>query len=90
MEKFSSFLNEQKDVPYELLIVSHDGIDDVNETGPLIHKTAKKLGIKSYLAETMGSYMEETKDGRMYYSFPVDDKGQAELPNTKNPVDYQK
>ena len=90
MEKFSSFLNEQKDVPYELLIVSHDGIDDVNETGPLIHRTAKKLGIKSYLAETMGSYMEETKDGRMYYSFPVDDKGQAELPNTKNPVDYQK
>ena len=90
MEKFSSFLNEQKNVPYELLIVSHDGIDDVNETGPLIHKTAKKLGIKSYLAETMGSYMEETKDGRMYYSFPVDDKGQAELPNTKNPVDYQK
>ena len=90
MEKFSSFLNEQKDVPYELLIVSHDGIDDVNETGPLIHKTAKKLGIKSYLAETMGSYMEETKDGRIYYSFPVDDKGQAELPNTKNPVDYQK
>ena len=90
MEKFSSFLNEQKDESYNLLIVSHDGIDDVNETGPLIHKTAKKLGIKSYLAETMGSYMEETKDGRMYYSFPVDDKGQAELPNTKNPVDYQK
>ena len=47
MEKFSSFLNEQKDVPYELLIVSHDGIDDVNETGPLIHRTAKKMGIKS-------------------------------------------
>ena len=90
MEKFSSFITEQKDVPYDLLIISHDGIDDVNETGPLIHRTAKKMGIKSYLAETMGSYMEDTKDGKIYYSFPVDDKGEAQLSTTKTPVDYQK
>ena len=91
VEKFKSFISEQEnEKPYDLLIVSHDGIDDVNETGPLIHRTAKKMGIKSYLAETMGSYMEDTKDGKIYYSFPVDDKGEAQLSTTKTPVDYQK
>ena len=91
MEKFKSFITEEeKEQPYELLIISHDGIDDVNETGPLIHTTAKKMGIKSYLAETMGSYMEDTKDGKIYYSFPVNDKGEAQLSTTKTPVDYQK
>ena len=91
MEKFKSFITEEeKEQPYELLIISHDGIDDVNETGPLIHTTAQKIGIKSYLAETMGSYMEDTKDGKIYYSFPVNDKGEAQLSTTKTPVDYQK
>ena len=91
MEKFSDFISEQdNNKPYNLIIISHDGIDDVNETGPLVHKTAQKMGIKSYLAETMGAYMEDTKEGKLFYSYPVDDKGNAQLPNTKNPVDYQK
>ena len=49
MEKFKSFISEQENnKPYDLLIISHDGIDDVNETGPLIHKIAQKMGIKSW------------------------------------------
>ena len=54
MEKFSDFIVEQKDVPYELLIISHDGIDDVNETGPLIHKTAKKNGNQILFSRNYG------------------------------------
>ena len=90
MEKFSSFLNEQKDVPYELLIVSHDGIDDVNETGPLVKKTGQKMGLNVFLAETMGSYMEDDGDGKSFYSFPVSDEGEAQIPKPKDDVEYQK
>ena len=78
MDKFSDFISEQKnEQPYDLLIISHDGIDDVNETGPLIHKTAQKMGIKSYLAETMGAFMENTKSGKLFHSYPVNDKGEV-------------
>ena len=49
MEKFSDFISEQKnEQPYDLLVVSHDGIDDVNETGPLIKNTGEKMGPVSY------------------------------------------
>ena len=89
MDSFKKFLAEEEK-PYDLLIISHDGIDDVNETGPLIHKTAQKMGIKSYLAETMGAFMENTKSGKLFHSYPVNDKGEAELPTTKVPVNYQK
>ena len=69
MEKFSDFISEQdNNKPYNLIIISHDGIDDVNETGPLIYKTAQKMGIKSYLAETMGSFMENIKGGKIFGS----------------------
>ena len=79
MEKFSDFISEQdNNKPYNLIIISHDGIDDVNETGPLVHRTAQKMGIKSYLSETMGAYMEDTKEGKLFYSYPVYDKGKAD------------
>ena len=51
MEKFSDFISEQKnEQPYDLLVVSHDGIDDVNETGPLIKNTGEKMGMNVFLA----------------------------------------
>ena len=58
MEKFSSFITEQKEEPYNLLIVSHDDPLDPNETAPLVRKKANELGLNVYLAEFMGSYME--------------------------------
>jgi|TARA_B100001093_G_scaffold201279_1_gene193373 RimK family alpha-L-glutamate ligase len=91
MEKFKSFIaEEEKEKPYDLLIVSHDGIDDVNETGPLVKKTGKKMGLNVFLAETMGSYMEDDGDDKVFYSFPVSDKGEAQIPKPKDDVEYQK
>ena len=90
MEKFSSFITEQKDVPYDLLIMSHDGIDDINETAPLIKKVGEKMGLKVFLAEMMGAYMESDGDSKTFYSYPVNEKGEAQLPNPKNSVEYQK
>ena len=91
MEKFSDFISEQKnEQPYDLLIVSHDGIDDVNETGPLIKNTGKKMGLNVFLAEMMGAYTEDTSGGKLFYSFRVDDKGVAHLPSSKEQLDYEK
>ena len=91
MEKFSDFISEQKnEQPYDLLVVSHDGIDDVNETGPLVKKTGQKMGLNVFLAEMMGAYTEDTSSGKLFYSFRVDDKGVAHLPSSKEQLDYEK
>lgn len=76
--------------PYKLLILSHDDPLDPNETAPMIKKKAEELGITVFLAELMGCYMEDDGDSKLIYSYPVDDKGKAELPDTKNDVQYQK
>ena len=43
IEKFSSYIQEAKDKPYKLVILSHDDPLDPNETGPLIRDHAKEL-----------------------------------------------
>ena len=91
MEKFSDFISEQENnKPYNLIIISHDGIDDVNETGPLIKNTGKKMGLNVFLAEMMGAYMEGDGEDKVFYSFPVSDEGEAQLPKPKDDVEYQK
>ena len=91
MEKFSDFISEQdNNKPYDLLIISHDGIDDVNETGPLVKKTGQKMGLNVFLAEMMGAYMEGDGADKVFYSFPVSDEGEAQLPKPKDDVEYQK
>ena len=86
---FSYLLEQSPEKPYDLLIISHDGINDVNETGPLLSKTANDMGIKSFLAETMGAYTEDVSDGKLFYSFKVDDKGVAHLPSSKEDLKYE-
>jgi len=46
-QSFSNFITEEpKEQPYKLLILSHDDPLDPNETGPMIRKIAKKMGIE--------------------------------------------
>jgi len=87
MEKFSEFITETKEKPYKLLIISHDDEFDLNETGPLVRKKASELGIEVYLAEFMGAYMEDDDDGKLFYSYPVDEKGKAQMPSMKDDTD---
>ena len=89
MEKFVEFITEEKK-PYELLIISHDDPLDPNETGPLVRKKAEELDLKVYLAEFMGAYMEDEGDGKLFYSYPVDKDGRAQMPDMKNDVKYDK
>ena len=91
MEKFKSFIaEEEKEQPYKLLIVSHDDPLDPNETAPLVRKKAQELGLQVYLAEFMGAYMEDDGDGKLFYSYPVDEKGKAQMPDMKDDVEYDK
>ena len=86
------YLQEQSpEKPYKLLILSHDDPLDPNETAPMVKKKAEELGITVFLAELMGCYMEDADgDSKLIYSYPVDEKGQAELPDTKKDVEYAK
>ena len=91
MEKFKSFIaEEEKQQPYKLLIVSHDDPLDPNETAPLVRKKAQELGLQVYLAEFMGAYMEDDGEGKLFYSYPVDEKGKAQMPDMKDDVKYDK
>jgi len=91
MDDFKKFLSEQSDEkPYKLVILSHDDPLDPNETAPMIKKKADELGIEVFIAELMGCYMEEDGEDKLLYSYPVDEKGHAELPNSKEDVEYAK
>ena len=90
-QSFSNFITEEpKEQPYKLLILSHDDPLDPNETGPMIRKIAKRMGIECFLAEFSGSYMESDGDSKLVYSFPVEDTGRAELPTMKSDAKYDK
>jgi len=88
---FSNFITEEKEQPYKLLILSHDDPHDPNETGPMIRKIAKGMGLECHLAEFSGMYMEPVgEDGFNVYSFPVGEDGKAELPTMKADAEYDK
>ena len=91
-QKFSDFVfKEEKEQPYKLLILSHDDPHDPNETGPMIRKIAKGMGLECHLAEFSGMYMEPVgEDGFNVYSFPVGEDGKAELPTMKADAEYDK
>ena len=87
---FSNFITEEpKEEKYKLLILSHDDPLDPNETGPMIRKTAKSMGIEVFLAEFSGSYMEPDGDDMLVYSFPVGEDGKADLPTMKADAKYE-
>ncbi len=91
-QTFSKFITEEpKDKPYKLLVLSHDDPHDPNETGPMIRKVAKSMGISCHLGEFSGMYMEPTDDvGFNVYSFPVGEDGSADLPTMKTDAKYDK
>ena len=90
MEHFKSFITEQKEEPYRLVILSHDDPLDPNETGPLIRDKAKEIGIEVFLVELMGCYMEDAEDdNKLLYTYPVDKDGKAQLPSMKSDSKYE-
>ena len=82
MEKFKSFIAEEKDEPYNVLIVSHDDPEDPNVTGKRIEEECKKMDMVSYMLELDGGYIT-TNDSSVKVAHNKDDKKGFEI----NPED---
>ena len=82
MEKFKSFITEEKDEPYNVLIVSHDDPEDPNVTGKRIEEECKKMDMVSYMLELDGGYIT-TNDSSVKVAHNKDDKKGFEI----NPED---
>jgi len=88
MENFKSFITEQKDEPYRLVIISHDDSDDPNETGNLLRTRAESLKLEVLLVEFFGVYTH-TEGNKMYINtFPVPKDSPMVLPDGKTTVEY--
>ena len=100
MEKFSSFLEEQKGKPYKIAMLVHTGAhtrdvaDKSQMTGPsdfMFVKHANKLGIEIHVADFVGMWTEKKGNKRVIHSFPFDENSQIKLPTTDQAeLEYQK
>ena len=65
MEKFSSFITEQKEEPYKLIVFNNSN-EDVRDVGKeledfkLFIDSAKKVGIQIFNVEYTGLYVSES------------------------------
>ena len=90
IKQFAKFVDEDKNKPYRLLILSANDIHDPNRTGPLLREKAREMNLEVYLADFQGAFTE-VKDGVRYFnSFPVSDDGAIPTPTGKEPVEYDK
>ena len=96
MDNFKSFITEQKDEPYRLIVFNNtmENIRDVgqesNDELNLRVKAAKNLGIELFNVEHTGFFMSE-KSGKMFFnSFDFDEDGRAIKPTEDGKTTYQK
>lgn len=97
MDNFKSFITEQKEEPYKLVMFhnSHENLRDVGkDEAPdylLISKAAKKNNIDIFHAEYSGCYVSEEKEKLFINSFPFDEKtGLSIKPTEDGKIDMQK
>ena len=88
MEKFKSFITEEKK-SYRLLIISHDDSDDPNETGNLLRDNAEDLNIEVLLAEFIGSYIDVKGNKLFINTFLVPKNSAMTFPDGKEDVKYE-
>jgi len=81
--KFRDFITEEKEESYRLVILSHDSEDDANVSGELVKTAAKKLGIKTLLADFRGLFTHYESNQQFINSFPVKE-GKTEYPVAKS------
>ena len=65
MEQFKSYITEEKDEPYRILILMRNEPDDPNKTGDALEKQAKKMGIDLYQMEVDSSYFTINEKGNL-------------------------
>ena len=91
-KKFKSFITEEdNEKPYKLIVFQNSGdeIRDVKDTAlgqitELLKKAAKSANIEIHFVDFTGLYVSK-KNGKQYInSFPFDDEGYVDLPDSKD------
>ena len=97
MEKFKSFITEQKEEAYKLVMFhnSHEHLRDVGKQDApdykLMTKAANTVGVDLFHAEFQGSRIEEKGDKLFLHSFAFDEKtGLSIKPAEDGESDFQK
>ena len=92
MEKFKSFISEQKnEQPYRLIVFSHSGesVRDVKdssaaEMNQILEKSAKSAGVEMFNVDFVGFHVSK-KNGKKYLNgFPFGDDGVVVFPDRKD------
>ena len=96
MEKFSSFITEQKEESYRLIVFNNSN-EDVRDVGKrerpdfkLYTNSAKKVGIEIFNVEYTGLFVSESNGKLFLNSFEFDDDGVVIMPTESGGAKYQK
>lgn len=96
MEKFSSFITEQKEESYRLIVFNNSN-EDVRDVGKrtrpdfkLYVDSAKKVGIEIFNVEYTGLFVSENNGKLFLNSFEFDDDGIVITPTESGDAKYQK
>ena len=96
MEKFSSFITEQKEESYRLVVFNNSN-EDVRDVGKktrpdfkLYTDSAKKVGIEIFNVEYTGLFVSESNGKLFINSFEFDDDGVVIMPTESGGAKYQK
>ena len=96
MEKFSSFITEQKEESYRLIVFNNSN-EDVRDVGKrerpdfkLYTDSAKKVGIEIFNVEYTGLFVSESNGKLFLNSFEFDDDGVVIMPTESGSAKYQK
>ena len=94
MEKFSSFITEQKEESYKLVVFNNSN-EDVRDVGKqtrpdfkLYVDSAKKVGIEIFNVEYTGLYLSETNGKLFLNSFEFDNDGNVIMPTESGEAKY--
>ena len=96
MEKFSSFITEQKEESYRLIVFNNSN-EDVRDVGKrerpdfkLYTDSAKKVAIEIFNVEYTGLFVSESNGKLFLNSFEFDDDGVVIMPTESGGAKYQK
>tara|TARA_B100000508_G_C11435070_1_gene265580 strand:- start:39 stop:1091 length:1053 start_codon:yes stop_codon:yes gene_type:complete len=96
LEKFSSFITEQKEESYRLIVFNNSN-EDVRDVGKrerpdfkLYIDSAKKVGIEIFNIEYTGLFVSESNGKLFLNSFEFDDDGVVIMPTESGGAKYQK
>ena len=96
MENFKSFITEQKEEPYKLVVFNNtqESVRDVGEKEraefELINSSAKKLGVEIFNVEHTGFFISEDKGKMFFNSLDFDKDGRVIKPTEDGETKYQK